>query len=289
MGFQPLVSIALSVFNGEATLGPAIRSVLLQTYQNWELIILDDASTDRSLNVIKQFDDERIRVISGDENLGLSSRLNMAMDLARGNYYARMDQDDICYPDRLQEQVSYLEAHKDVDLLATQALLFRDDGLDIGKLLVTTEHNLICRTAWAGFYVPHPTWMGRIEWFRKFRYQSYADGVEDQHLLYRSFRKSKFACLDKPLLGYRMQPRKLKSMLKKRTLFARSFSRVAIQDGDYIVPIWISLIQLAKGLGDILDVVISNDWHMSTRLISLQEEEKNAWKELLRELDNDLS
>ena len=116
---QPRVTIALPVYNGGATLKLAVHSVLQQSFTDWELIILDDASTDNSLEVMRSFDDPRIRLVEGEHNLGLSARLNMAVDMACGDYFARMDQDDISLPLRLGKQLGYLQKHGEVDLLAT--------------------------------------------------------------------------------------------------------------------------------------------------------------------------
>lgn len=151
---QPLISIALSVFNGAETLAMAIRSILEQSYQNGELIILDDASSDKSLDVVQSFDDTRIRIVAGESNIGLSARLNMAMDMANGSYFSRMDQDDISMSDRLEKQVAYLQQHPDIDLLATATMVFRGEGEVLGSLPVSGEHEGICAQPWNGFHLP---------------------------------------------------------------------------------------------------------------------------------------
>ena len=106
---SPLVSIGISVYNCQATIGSAFRSILNQTYENWELILIDDGSQDDTLTIIKQFNDDRIRIYSDGRNRGLPGRLNEAVALSQGKYFARMDGDDICYPTRLASQVDFLE------------------------------------------------------------------------------------------------------------------------------------------------------------------------------------
>ena len=247
----PLVTIALPVYNGAATLGLAIHSILQQSFNNWELIILNDASTDSSLEVMRSFDDPRIRLVEGENNMGLSARLNLAIDMACGKYFARMDQDDVSFPDRLEKQIQFFETHPDVDLLATATLLFGDDGEALGVLPVRFFHAQICARPWQGFPLPHPTWMGRIEWFRQHRYQPFSDGVEDQHLLYRSHEESTFACLPEPLLAYR-EARGFRKMFRARRRFLRCIGREAIRQKKYSDLIKLLFMQILKAMGDFL-------------------------------------
>src|SRR5512135_1398022 len=119
---QPLVSIGMPVRNNEATLALAIRSILEQTYTNWELLLIDDGSSDGTLRVMRGFTDERIRIFSDGLSLGLPDRLNQAIDASRGEYFARMDGDDVSYPRRLGRQVDYLRHHPQVDLVGAWAI-----------------------------------------------------------------------------------------------------------------------------------------------------------------------
>ncbi|MDD5135621.1 MAG: glycosyltransferase, partial [Phycisphaerae bacterium] len=113
---MPLVTVLLPVYNGERFLAEAIKSVLSQTFCDFELLIVDDGSTDHSAGIIKSFDDPRIRVIQNKVRLKLSGALNRGMDNARGAYIARMDADDICIPGRLAVQVDYMNGHPDVGI-----------------------------------------------------------------------------------------------------------------------------------------------------------------------------
>src|SRR5437867_7860486 len=101
----------MSVHNGAGTLESAIRSILWQTFADWELIIVNDASTDATNQILHQFRDSRIRVINECELKGLAARLNQCVAQARGKYLARIDADDVAYPERFQRQVQYLDAH----------------------------------------------------------------------------------------------------------------------------------------------------------------------------------
>lgn len=112
----PRVSILLPAYNAERYLREAIDSMLSQTYQNFELLIIDDGSKDRTAEIVRSYTDERIRFIQNECNIGLANTLNKGMRLARGEYLARMDADDISLPTRLEIQVRYLDEHPDVML-----------------------------------------------------------------------------------------------------------------------------------------------------------------------------
>jgi len=249
---KPVVSIALPVYNGATTLKIAVDSILQQSFTDWELIILDDHSTDHSLEIIRSFSDPRIRLVEGDKNIGLSARLNMAADMANGAYFARMDQDDISFPDRIEKQLAYLQQHPEINLLATATIPFRSDGEVLGRLPVATRHEDICARPWNGFHLPHPTWMGKTEWFRRHRYVSFADGAEDQHLLLRSYQTSRFACLDEPLLAYREGDRPLKKMLRARRVFAQAYIRQFAIEEHYGMAFRVAILFLLKAAADVL-------------------------------------
>ena len=118
----PIVSVILPVYNGGEDLAAAIQSIINQTYTNWELILMDDGSTDGSLERMKEYKDPRIKLFSDGVNKGLSRRLNEAVSKTTGAYIARMDADDIAFPKRLEIQVKFLEANKEIETLKSKAL-----------------------------------------------------------------------------------------------------------------------------------------------------------------------
>ncbi len=113
---SPMVSVVMSVRNGMPYIYNAIDSILNQTLQDVEIIILDNASTDTSIECIQGFNDARIHLLENEKDIGLSASLNRGFSLARGKYIARMDADDISLPQRLELQVAFMEAHPDVGL-----------------------------------------------------------------------------------------------------------------------------------------------------------------------------
>ncbi len=110
----PLVSVLMAVYNCEKFLSQAIESILNQTFSDFEFIIIDDASTDKSRLLVRRYNDNRIRLIGNDENLRLARTLNRGLQLARGKYVARMDADDLSQPTRLERQVAFMESHPQI-------------------------------------------------------------------------------------------------------------------------------------------------------------------------------
>lgn len=119
----PLVSVLLPVYNGAEYLIEAIQSILIQSYKNFELIIINDGSNDESALIIERFKDPRIIFLS-QTNQGLAATLNRAIGIANGKYLARQDQDDISLPQRLEKQVSFLEANSDYGMVGTWASIW---------------------------------------------------------------------------------------------------------------------------------------------------------------------
>lgn len=190
-----LVTIAIPVYNGESYLRDAIQSVVNQTFQDWELYLINDGSTDNSLAIMQEYalNDIRIKVIDDGQNKGLVTRLNQSIETAIGKYYARMDADDIMYVTRIEEQVRFLESHPDVDVLGTSIMIIDNENNIVGSNMHDGKVNAFI----------HPTVMGKSEWFRANPYCGWALRAEDMELWSRTASKSNFWALDKPLLFYR--------------------------------------------------------------------------------------
>ena len=124
---NPEISVILPVYNGGKYLKESIDSILNQTFNNYELIIVNDGSTDESLDIIISYKDERIKLIN-QKNTGLSKALNNGIKLAKGRYIARMDQDDISNPERFEKQIEFLESYSDYVVVGTWANYISKDG-----------------------------------------------------------------------------------------------------------------------------------------------------------------
>lgn len=200
---KPLVSVIMPFYNAGAGFQAALRSIQWQTYPNWELLLCDDGSNDGSYELAASLAGPRIHVWSDGKRKGLASRLNECLDRAQGQLIARMDADDISFPQRLVRQVEFLEEHPEVDLAGCSMLIFGEDGAALGVRRGPEEHEQIVKDPSLGFGLAHPTWMVRAEWYRKHRYDPRAIRYEDIELLYRAYPSSRFANLAEALYGYR--------------------------------------------------------------------------------------
>jgi glycosyltransferase involved in cell wall biosynthesis len=141
---NPTISVLMSVHNGENYLEEAIESILNQTYPDFELIIINDFSTDSSFEIIKKFADKRIVLIENDHNIGLTKSLNKGLKIAKGEYIARMDADDISEINRFEKQIDVLQKNPDYTVVGSNIFLIDDTGLIIEQIKYpeTTEENL---------------------------------------------------------------------------------------------------------------------------------------------------
>jgi glycosyltransferase involved in cell wall biosynthesis len=114
----PVVSIIMNVYNSEKFINATIDSILKQTMKEFEFIIIDDGSTDRTGEIIENYSDKRIIFIKNEQNLGIPKSANIGLKIARGQYIARIDADDICNPNRFEVQVKYLKEHPDISLIS---------------------------------------------------------------------------------------------------------------------------------------------------------------------------
>jgi len=204
---SPRVTIGISFYNNEKTLFDSIRSVFAQTYSDWEIILVNDGSTDNSTNIVERINDPRIRVVNHGERRGLSHRLNEIAQLARGKYLARMDADDLMHPDRIEIQWNYLEKNSEIDLVGTATFII-DDQLNVigkrGESFGSTSADEVLRRR--TLFV-HPTVFGRAEWFRKNPYleERWCSRAQDYELWIRTCQSldNRFGHISTPLLYYR--------------------------------------------------------------------------------------
>ncbi len=216
---SPTVSVIMAMRNSGTTIGAAVRSIQMQTLKDWDMILIDDGSTDDSVRIVESFADARIRLICDKQHLGLAPRLNQAVALSRGEFIARMDADDISFPKRLELQVESLRRDPSLDVIGAAAVVFDNREEPIGILPLATEHDDIVKNPSDGFPLVHPTWCGRAAWFKKNPYDSGLMKAEDQDLLLRTFKSSRFGALKDVLLGYRQNDLQLKKLYGGRRAF----------------------------------------------------------------------
>jgi len=205
---EPQISVIMPVYNAGQYLALAIESVLGQTFTDFELLLINDGSTDNSKQVIASFTDNRIKVLDNEGNKGLVYSLNRGIAAAIGKYIARMDADDICLPDRFQLQYDYLERHTETGLVAGYIHFINEQGDDRGVWALDRKADSpqrIKRYMSSECCIAHPTIMARATWLSKFPYDSRQKAIEDYDLWLRLLAHGMaIAKLNTPVLLYRV-------------------------------------------------------------------------------------
>lgn len=204
----PRVSVLMGVYNGERLLDSAIASIVDQTYPSWELIVVDDASTDSSLVVISSWSrrDPRVRVVRRHANRGLAVALNDAFAVARGELVARMDADDVSLPQRLERQVQFLDAHPDVAVVGTGAEFVDAQGNDLGSGHVFENHADIAANIYRTTPLIHPSVMMRRAFLESLGgYDVRLRRAQDADLWLRGYRRFRYHNLPEPLVRCRIR------------------------------------------------------------------------------------
>lgn len=197
------VSIGIPFYNAQDFLEQAILSVLNQDYKSFELLLIDDGSTDKSLDIAYRFQDERIKVIHDGQNKGLSARLNELVALSIGEYFVRMDADDIMFPQRISRQLAYLQQHNEVDVVGCSAVTIDIKNKITGIICYPEHPNNISNVIKHQCFI-HPSIMAKRSWFVQNPYDEGAIRMEDYNLWMRTFSKYRFYNIVEPLLFYRV-------------------------------------------------------------------------------------
>lgn len=200
------ISVGIPIYNAEHYLENAIKSVLNQTYTKFELILIDDGSTDSSLKIAKKFEkiDERIRVISDGLNKRLPSRLNQLIVESKFDLIARMDADDIMHPERLEKQINILERYN-CDLVSTSYYAINSKDQVVSSRIIMKEEFTIKDFLLGNYYILHPSILAKKSWYKNNLYDPLFDRAEDYELWFRSVIKSNLniKVMKEPLMFYR--------------------------------------------------------------------------------------
>ena len=282
---MPLVSIIMSMRNSASTVGAAVRSVLIQSLHDFELIVIDNGCSDDSGAIVAGFGDSRVRLVREETTSFLAARLNQAVALSRGEFIARMDSDDICFPERLARQVARLRDDPRLDLIGCGAVVFTSSGELVGEMPTGLDHGEIVSRPFVGFPFPHPTWCGRAGWFRNNPYDASLEYAEDQDLLLRSFRHSKLAGLDSVLLAYRQDRLALKKLLPGRATFAKSAWRHGTATGAALPALGGIAVHAMKGIADVATLGLGLNRRMQLkRLKPVSPDIERQWRQLQEDL-----
>lgn len=215
---NPLVSVIIPAYNAEKYIGEAIESILGQTLQDFELIIYDDGCEDSTAEIVKKYTDNRIIFLQGEVNRGVVYGLNQGIEVARGKYIAMLDSDDVSYPERLQKEVEYLNAHENVVLVGTR-ITQKKDGVVCEQHAspVRTGNQIRFELLFQNGSIAHSSFMVRKAVLDQYhlRYEIF-HYVQDYHMLTRISRCGDLACLEETLVTYRVHDQQATSYRSRR-------------------------------------------------------------------------
>ncbi|WP_411360669.1 glycosyltransferase family 2 protein [Pseudidiomarina sp. YC-516-91] len=226
-----LITVAIPFYNPGKHILAAVESVLAQTYENFELLLIDDGSTDGSMELTNKFNDSRIKRFSDGRNLGLAARLNQSVAMSKGVFYARMDADDIILPEKFEKQVEVLGFNSKIDLTSCGVILLNNDNSVVGVRKGQKPPNVIPDDAFltGTFGITHAAVMGRIEWFKRNPYNETFKCAQDIELWTRTLLANDLSIkiLRKPLYIYRdegnVKPVKLNRVFNAKYRIAKMY------------------------------------------------------------------
>ena len=216
---KPDISVIMSVYNGEAYLREAIESVRNQTFKNWELIVINDCSTDSTAKILEDFSlmDERIKVHTNEVNLRLPTSLNKAISLSEGKYIARMDADDICLPDRFEKQYKFMEENGDVALSSCRFMTVKNGVYMSGGAGGRCDFEALRAMLLVANPILHPGVIAKAEILKRFNYDTTLTCTEDLELWTRMVMENqKVEIFPECLLIYRLHDKQITSTTLER-------------------------------------------------------------------------
>jgi len=232
---NPKVTVFIPVHNREQYIGDAVQSILAQDFQDFDILLIDDGSTDRSVEVMRSFHDPRIRIVHNETNLGIPRTRNRGLELARGEYIALLDSDDRASPDRLQKQVAYLDAYPDCVQIGSWCRMMNEQGIPLQKIKRQPAHpdeikaELLFRCC-----MSNRTIMGRTEILRKFGYRNDFPRCQDYDLHVRLSSQFKMANIPECLVLGRIHPQQITALTidlgdaKKRAIVSTQLHHLGV-------------------------------------------------------------
>ncbi|MCO5252640.1 MAG: glycosyltransferase family 2 protein [Candidatus Kapabacteria bacterium] len=218
------ISVLMPNYNGAEFIAEAIESVLNQTFRDFELIIVEDASTDNSREIIDKYAaaDSRIKVIQNETNQFVNISCNIGLRAAKGKYYARLDSDDISMPDRLEKQYEFMEANPDISICGAFCKIIDRKGNVIANKSFPVDDESIKKSIWSRTPIQHSCMFARMDKMREAGfYSGKRDPSEDLELMLRTLSIFKFANLPEYLVKYRIHGANL-IFTKQREIIRRS-------------------------------------------------------------------
>jgi len=242
------VTVVMAVHNDAATVRAAIESIFHQTHRDWELVIVDDASTGMTSEILATFAnrDRRVTVVRNPVNRGLAASLNSGWRQARGELIARMDADDTSLPDRLARQVEFMDLHAEVAVLGTAAELVDEKEKSLGIASRPERHEALAERIYKESPFIHPSVIIRRSFLEALGgYDERLRRGQDYDLWLRGYRGFRFHNLPDALLRYRVQRRPSLSAILWGTFV---LGRGAYREGRLLTHGWYSMRYLTAGV-----------------------------------------
>jgi glycosyltransferase involved in cell wall biosynthesis len=221
MNSIPRVTVLMPVYNAEKYVKKAIDSILNQTFKDFEFLLINDGSTDKTPMILQNYHDPRIKIINHEKNLGIARSLNGGIEIACGEYIARMDADDISLQERLMQQVAFLDQHPEIGVLGAAMEVINDEDVTIGKMDVVEENETLQSLLLVNNVIHHPTIMVRARLMKEAGgYNEKLPHVEDYDLWRRLSRVSQLANLPDVLVRYRRHDKNITVCYRQKQLKA---------------------------------------------------------------------
>lgn len=244
---DPLISVLLPVYNAQDFVRDAIISIINQTYKKYELIIIDDHSSDQTSTILKSISDKRFKIIENTKQLGVSHSLNRGLKASKGEFIARMDADDIAYPTRFKTQIDALRQHPTIGIIGSAVDLINKKSQIVGSRYPPDSWEKIKKRLNYSNPMIHPTVVfKRILWLKYGGYDAKMDGAEDYDLWLRFARFTKMLNLPYKLLKYRISKESVS--YKNNRKINQAYINVKLKAiKHYKYPVW-NLVSIMKPL-----------------------------------------
>jgi glycosyltransferase involved in cell wall biosynthesis len=227
MSSKPSISIIMPVYNVVDFLPMAMASIFAQTITDWELIAIDDASTDGSWQYLQRIDDPRVRIFRNDRNRNVPYTVNRGIDMARGKWIGKMDSDDIISPKKFELQLDKLESCSEIDVLGCGTIIVDRDLNIVSAHTPPTEHHVITKTPCIFMSLTFGALLGKADWWRKWRIDERIVVSGHEFDLYlRSYQESIFSNVPEFLYVYRFVGHTRTYSKLMKSLYYRSLSLI---------------------------------------------------------------
>jgi glycosyltransferase involved in cell wall biosynthesis len=230
------ISVLMSAYNSDKYIDKTINSILTQSYKNFEFIIVDDGSTDNTLDILKKYSkqDKKIKLIINNKNLGLTKSLNKALKLSKSKYIARIDADDLSLENRLQKQFDYLEENKDIAACGTQGIYIDENNKELGKKLLPTSYkNIKNKLIFNNQFIHSSLFIRKSVLDKVGVYNEKFRTSQDYELMLRIAEKNKVTNLDIALVKWRVHNNSISWTSKKQEIDALKARCFAITKYNY--------------------------------------------------------